>query len=156
MDNRFRDCKKITLDTSHTICIPEDWSFEETDGIYRIYDQENNLWAMGTNFGTECDRFADSSEFFSTFVPLQDIYVTHESYPPISFMAGANISKKHVHGTDGSASYFYIYLMDITSGADTCFVLMDDIDQDAQSFNVAEALMYSFAWPNKTKCAQIT
>lgn len=155
VNNRFRDCQKITLDTSHTICIPEEWLFEESDGIYKIYDQDSNLWAIGRTQGTEYDRFADDAEFLEAFLPFQDIDITYEYYPPISFMEEAHITRMHVCGSNGSTTLFHISLMDI-SGADTCFVLLDDIQQNACSFDVAEAIMYSFAWPNKTKRAQTT
>lgn len=155
VNNRFRNCQKITLDTSHTICIPEEWSFEKTDGIYKIYDQDSNLWAIGRNHGSECDLFADDAEFLEAFLPLQDVNITHESYPPISFMEEAHITRMHVCGSNGSATLFHISLMDI-SGTDACFVLLDDIEQNTLSFDVAEAIMYSFAWPNRTKRAQTT
>lgn len=152
VNDRFRSCQQISLVTGRTMCIPEEWSFEENDGIYKIYDQNNELWAIGTVFGTENDRFADSTEFISESFSLEDIHFTLEGYTAIPFMEGAHIYQMHVQGSNGEAPHFYIALSH-SSEPRIVFILKDDISQNAQSFDVAEAIMYSFAWPNRTKRA---
>ena len=75
VNNRFSECRQILLPTQRSFCIPKDWSLLEENGVYRIYDQNNTLWAIGTSYGTENDRFVDYEELLATFVSLQSISI---------------------------------------------------------------------------------
>lgn len=148
VNNRFSECQQILLPTQRSFCIPKDWSLLEENGVYRIYDQNNTLWAIGTSYGTENDRFVDYEELLATFVPLQSISIVTEPYAEVDFMKGANLNKLFAHGIAGTQTYYYICLMD-TSGTYDMFVLFSDIEEDKLSFDIAEAIMYSYAWPPK-------
>lgn len=146
VNSHFTGWREIVLYDTNTVMIPNEWSFadENCDGIFSITDGEGKLWATGTLFGTEGDVFEDYSEFVASLTAIQPESVTIESYNGFVAMNASMIKVLTAQYSDGVNTYYCLELH--RPGTNFLFILYSDISQSPSDYDIAEAIIYSFAY----------
>lgn len=145
VDNHFSEWEPVSIEGCSDFLIPNEWSVIENGEIYSILDSSNQVWAYGTFFGTEHDRFQSYKDFVEKISSTQPIKTELEPFPPCPMMDGSGIVRLTVHYESTSTVYYCIQLfIDVPSE----FVLFvpSDLDADMDQYDIAEALVYSYAF----------
>ena len=145
VNSNFSGCEEVHISTDISFHIPKDWTVECEDGIYSVTDSRGNVWAIGTLFGTDADYFDDYSSFLMESICSKQFDLSIDICPKYIAMKGADIDEITIDYFESSESY-YIINLDTASTPSFLLVLFADISQDTDAFDVAEAIMYSFAY----------
>ena len=134
--------EKVNISTDISFRIPDNWSVECENGVYSVLDSEGNIWALGTLFGTDTDYFYDYSDFLATTLCKKPFELSIEICPEYVNINAASIDKITIDYSDSSESYYIIDLL--TPNQSFLWVLLSDISQNADAYDIAVAIMYSF------------
>lgn len=145
VDRNLSGWQKIQIDGLSSFSIPKGWAMDFSNGVYSIIEPSGNVWAIGTIFGTDTDFFDNYSDFFATHISTESFEISTDLCSEFIAMKGADIDKITICAPSGSTSYYCIQL-DEASGPSLLLVLFSDISRNADHFNIAEAIMYSFAY----------
>lgn len=145
VDKNFSGWEEVRVDGISSFSIPEDWAVEYNDGVYSVIKSDGEVWAIGALFGGDNEYFDRYIDFFAACICPEPFELTTDLCPEYIGMRGSNIDKITVTGSDGSQSYYCIQLIE-TSDPTLALFLFSDISQNADDFNIAEAIMYSFAY----------
>lgn len=145
VDSNFKNWIRIEIYDNISFCIPNEWGIHKTSGIYSITDENGQLWASGALFRTEDDWFNSVRDFvsISTSLPISSMEI--DPYSSIHAMKGADIDKLCIYADSTYIEFFLVQLTD-ASGAEFLLLLECNIESSNHDFDIAEAIMYSFAW----------
>lgn len=125
--------------------IPGSWTIENSNGVWSIHNSSGALWALGTAYGTDADLFIDYGEFISSFMSIDPTSVSVDTYHDFSPMGGSDINRILFHTPNNTETFYYIKLRD-SSGAALVFILFSDLSVNTDEFDIAEAIVYSYAY----------
>lgn len=125
--------------------IPNEWSLEEESGIYKIIDDSNKVWAVGAVVGTEASHFDDYEDLVSAIYKLPSVKITTDPYTEFLMMNGSDVDLLHVQGDVFEDDVFCIQLFE-NSQKELVWIMRADITLDEEQYNIAEAIVYSFAF----------
>ena len=145
MDADYQHWQPIVLEGVVSFGIPEDWSVHENDGVYAITDSTGNPWAYGTFFGTDCDRFDNYKDFIAEISSTRPETVTYESFTQFIMMDGSTINKLNSQHENIIETYYNIHLF-ISTQSEFILLVSVDLANDVNQFDIAEALVYSYAF----------
>ena len=145
VDSDFSDWKDVALYGEDTMKIPEGWMLSDNgDGKYYITDDEGEIWAVGTVFGTDADTFTTYSEFAADFVKAEKGNISLEYYEGYIEMKRSVLYNLVAHPTADTDPHYYIRLR----GPERTYglLLFSDISKVKDDYDIAEAMIYSFAY----------
>lgn len=148
VDKNFSGWEEVHIDGISSFSIPAGWTMEYSDGVYSIIDSSGEFWAIGALFGGDNEYFDRYSDFFAACIYPEPFELTTDWWGECVSMRASNIDKITVTGTAGSQSHYCIQLMEASAPTLALF-LFSDISQNEDDFDIAEAIMYSFAWYNR-------
>lgn len=133
-----------------TFCIPADWALLSKDGIYTILDSTGAVWAIGTLFyGNDKDYFDSEEAFVETFAKIFPDELFYHPYPDFVAMKGGNLSRVLIRYGENNEIYDCIELLNpsVTVRHRIVFYIFPNLTESPDDFDVAEAIIYSFAYP---------
>ena len=145
VDSDFSGWQDVSLYGEDNMKIPEGWIFaDDGDGIYHVTDDKGKTWAYGTVFGTETDTFKTYSEFAAEFVRAEEENISLEYYEGFIEMNRSALYNLVAHPSADTDPYYYIRLR----GPERIYglLLFSDISKVKDDYDIAEAIIYSFAY----------
>lgn len=145
VDSGYPGWQYVYIEECGGFLIPEGWSIVEADGVYSVLDSSGEVWAYGADVGTESNRFRSYKELVSEISPIQPTSLAFEYSFPFVMMEGSEMNRLTINSETESEEYYCIHLFMST---DSQFVLLlsEDLTVDETQFNIAEALVYSYAF----------
>lgn len=141
-----RDWQSIAVDDFSSLSIPSDWTLQQEDGIVTILT-DGSVWAQGTVFDIPNERFEDDVALISWLTNTETSEVTYDSSFGSLVMNGCDVGRFYTQQTD--QPYYYIRLEDQSgdNGSTTLFLVVNhDLQQNEDNFDIAEAIVYAFAF----------
>lgn len=144
VDSHYEGWKEVTAASNFTFQIPENWTLlEEEDGAYKIVDAAGNIWG----YGAACDKFAEISDLVGAALGNQPENISRYEQLEVS-MPRSYLEKMVLSYEDRTEVYSYMSLSeDFGEGID--FVIFADVSSNAEQYNIAEAMLYSFAFQDR-------
>lgn len=147
VDSDYENWQAIVLDEGVSFMIPEEWSVCDDDGIYTFLDSSGEPWAYGTYFRTEEAKYTSYKEFLEEITKTQPDEIEFTGFSQFIMMDGSDILKMNAHYGNASETYFCIQLLGDHMSTFS-LLLSENLAEDAEQFDIAEALVYShaFSW----------
>jgi len=125
--------------------LPAEWSVQNDDALYTIIDDSGAIWAYGFTGGTDNDRFDSYKDFIQEVYSIDSADVSVDPFIPFVMMDGSDIDKLIVQEGTTTNEYYCIQMLQDTQ-TELYWVLTKDISSNAAQYDIAEAIVYSFAF----------
>ena len=119
--------------------IPPNWSVEENDNIYMLTDDSGEVWAYGSS---EIRNYKDLLE---KFYNISSVEIEIDSFNQFLSMEGSDIDLLRVCDGISERRFFSMQLFE-NPEKQIIWILVPDIMQDDNQYDIAEAIVYSFAF----------
>jgi len=146
VNNRYSGWKDVLVDELGSFSIPEEWSLSEADGIYTITDASGQVWAHGAVVGDKYS-FSNYEEFVIKILPEAQDYFSLEPFERFIMMDGSYIYEMIIcadRKSEGKRSQILQMFVDVDT--DIAWILTPDISEDIDQYDIAEAIVYSYAF----------
>lgn len=141
----FKEWKNISVEDRYAFSIPQKWTLQETNRIYEIYDECGYLWAVGSELGHESGKFQNYRDLMESCIHLS---IPDFTLTPIShvLMRGSEIYQ--ITYADENVKKYYVISLRRGTADKLVFIVFADLLQNAEEYDFAEAIVYSYAWGN--------
>ena len=151
IDNQYVDADypqwhKVQVDDLKPLYIPAGWELEESADFLLIKDASGSVWAYGGRYGEGTGQFHDTSSLISAFhddICVTD-YAVDYSWGTIA-MEESSLLRASVCAENSNQKFYKLYLHE-EDNRSICFIITADLEQRATDFDIAEAILYSFAY----------
>lgn len=139
----FEEWKDVLIEDRYGFSIPQKWTLRETNKTYEIYDACGDLWAFGAELEQEYGKFQNYKDLIESCVTLS---VPDFTLTPIShvLMQGSEIYEIVYLNEDSEKNYAITLRHGV--GDKLVFIVFADLMQNAEEYDIAEAIIYSSAW----------
>lgn len=144
INSEYSGWKTINISEMGGIRIPESWSIKESDCYCCIYDEDGELWAVGTSFGNNTE-FKTYKDFAEKVYQEGFSEATIEPFPPFLMMDGSSVVRMIAKESNDVKTYYCIQLF-ISAEQEFVLLLDKDLSMDARHYDIVEALVYSHAF----------
>lgn len=146
VNGNFSEWQTISLEEIKDFRIPKGWKISEDDGLYLLVDELGQTWAYGTLYGSDEDRYVNYKEFIGDLIKQQPTEIVFEAIPQFIMMDGSDIDKiEAVFDEKVSESFFCIQFF-VDSQTEFVWIIFMDLSSDANQYDIAEAIVYSYAF----------
>ena len=145
INNRYPGWQHISIEDFSGFRIPSGWSVRSEDGVYVIIDASGSIWAYVAPFGSEEDRFSSYEAFIEEVFSLEITALSVDPFLPFIMMEGSDIDAVTVQTSSSKETLFCIQLMQNLE-RELIWLLMADISSEENQYNIAEAIVYSYAF----------
>ena len=135
----------VSVEGFSNFYLPAEWSVQYNNGVYTITDESGSIWAYGFTDGTDSDRFNDYKDFIQEVFSIDSAEVTLDPFIPFVMMDGSDIDVLIIQ-EDTVTKEFYCLQMFQTPEMSLRWLLTGDIAADETQYDIAEAIVYSFAF----------
>lgn len=111
-----------------------------------IKDASGSVWAYGGRYGEGTGQFHDTSSLISAFhddICVTD-YAVDYSWGTIA-MEESSLLRASVYAENSNQKFYKLYLHE-EDNRSICFIITADLEQRATDFDIAEAILFSFAY----------
>lgn len=144
VNQRYKGWREICLAGEDKVKIPSEWHMVDDNGVLLLTDHCGELWGVGTAFGTETDVFESYATFASEYTPIQTQDV---SIQPLEGFDAINGSEAYILSSDTSECSTVYYCLELhRPNVDYFFIVFADLSKSSDEYNIAEAIVYSFAY----------
>lgn len=150
IDSHYKGWQNVSLEGLNSFCIPEGWHVQNDSGLYTIVDDSGDPWAYGAFYGTENDRFDNYSELLTTVFSYDDIKITFDPFTRFAMMDGSDIDLLVIQGGTVERNVFCLQMMESVQ-TEFVWFLTADIASSSDQYDIAEAIIYSYAYEKKAK-----
>ena len=145
VDENYPGWKNIQIEDSVHFSIPESWEIYKENGVCTIVDSSGSIWAYGATVGKNDCTFAGYTSYYRTILSVDPTDIEFEPFIGSRNMDGSYFTEVLVYHNDGVESvHCAILFLDMDS--DYVLLLQDDLGENEQALDLAEALMYSYAF----------
>lgn len=113
IDSYYWGWNRVSSPDYDHIYIPDEWSVQDEDGIYYIFDEKDEVWAYGTLLYADTSRFEDSDDFMEYIFSAQEVEILSDEYIGTYTMNCSNLRKWFIKGENVSETVYYISLMEV-------------------------------------------
>ena len=145
IDSGYLGWKSVTVSNIGNLMIPESWSLHESNGFCYICEENGELWAVGTSFGHKNSKFKTYKTFAEMAYEDSFTDATVGPFAPFLLMDGSTAVQMVARGSGGDKIYYCIKLF-ISTEEEYVFLLEKNLSTEAKQFDIAEALVYSYAF----------
>ena len=145
VNGNFDGWHQIHIEGYDSFSIPQGWSLQEADGIYLIKDNRNIVWAYGAALGSENAVFSGYKDFLTTVCDMPSADIERDPFNRFSMMDGSDIDLLQIKNTE-EEYVFYCIQMFKTIQEELVWLVVPDISVDEDQYDIAEAIVYSFAF----------
>ncbi len=143
IDNHYKGWKEVTAASNYTFKIPENWTLEEDDGVYKIVDAAGDIWGYGATY----EKYVELFDLVSAAVGNQPENISRYGQLKVS-MRRSYLDKMVLSYEDRTEVYSYMSLSE-AFGEGIRFVIFADVSSNAEQYNIAEAIVYSFVFQDR-------
>ena len=118
---------------------------QKNDNVYWITNDLGEVWAFGTAFGTEEDCFDNYEDLIATVQNVKTVEIEIDPFNRFTMMDGSDIDLIHVQEGTSTSTYFCIQLLE-DAQKEIVWMVRPDITLDETQYDIAEAIIYSFAF----------
>ena len=147
VNNGFRGWTQVQVDNFESFLIPDRWFLEEEYGIYKITDDSGKVWAFGAVVGTDDSQFKNYKDLITKIYDVSSVELKLVPYTQV-LMEGSNIYLLQIHGDIPDDEFYCIQLFE-SPQKELVWILMPDLSLDETQYNIAEAMVFSFAFDVK-------
>ena len=144
----FRGWNRVRIEDVGAFLIPKGWSLEVDDDIYWIIDDSGEAWAFGAIFGTDGAPFANYKDLITAVQGIPCSKIEIDPFSGFLMMNGSDIDVLRLHGDTSDSSAFCIQMF-VDTQKELVWMLLPDLSIDKSEFDIAEAIVYSFAFDIK-------
>lgn len=146
VDEGFSGWKEVYIEERVQFKIPNDWNVQSENGVFTIVDSSGSIWAYGATVGKTNCTFRYDSQFLQQAYSIEPTEIEFGPGAAGScLMDGSYFTEVLVYHNDGVESvHCAILFLDMDS--DYVLLLQDDLSENKQALDLAEALMYSYAF----------
>ena len=148
VNSGFRGWNRVQIEDSGSFLIPNGWSLEENSGIYQIIDDSDETWAFGAIMGSDESYFADYKELITATYNISCQEMEIDPFSRFSMMNGSDIDLLLLSG-DMPVNQLFCIQMLVDEKKEITWIVTTDLALDESQYEIAEALVYSFAFDVK-------
>ena len=139
VNRNFPEWTYVEIEGFHSFLIPQNWSLQESDGIYIISDESGEVWADGSS------KLRNYKDLLERFYNITSAEIEIDTFNQFLTMDGSDIDLLRVHDGFSEKNYFSMQLFE-TPEKQIIWILVPDIMKNEDQYDVAEAIVYSFAF----------
>ena len=143
--NHFLGWSQVQVDDVRPFLIPKGWTLEEDSGVYKIVDESGEVWAYGAVLGSDETHFHNYKELVAMVYSDPFVEIELQSFERFVMMNGSDVDLLRVRGNLSDIELFCIQLFE-NAQEELVWILMPDLSLDEEQYDIAEALVYSYAF----------
>lgn len=145
VNSNFSGWNDFSVSDQIAFKIPPNWSVKCNDKVYTVINDCGEIWAWAAMYDTATSPYKTYKDFVATFAQVQFESVVITPYSDFIAMKGGDINKLDIHGAHADESFYYIVLTR-ANGPRFVLFLQENIADSIDDYNIAEAIVYSFAY----------
>lgn len=144
VNRKFRGWDTIVSEEYGTFRCPKQWKLAEENDVCRLFDEDGNLWAVGTLYGTENDAYVNHLAFVEEILQQEVKTIDYVVNPKYTFMDGCYVGAFTIE----AEKQLQLHYLLLTADRQKSFLLIvfENLDADKNAFDIAEAIAYSYAY----------
>ena len=139
VNDNYSGWNEVYIEGFDTFLIPQNWSLQETDDVFLIIDDIGDIWAYGTS------DIAGYEDLLATIYNVSSVEIEIDPFSQFLMMNGSDVDLLQVQEDISESRHFSMQMFE-SAQKQIVWILVPDIIQDETQYDIAEAIVYSFAF----------